>query len=216
MSHKMSPLRGYQRCKRRQIWQIYLCYHFQGVVIIYNVTKFLLIFILQKISLIQCYLDTKSIHHLAIWSLWSNEHFQWVMYMGKRSLSCQYCYECQEHKGSCEHYDVLPNKSVSIMTVLWKLIWCYFGAKFASVLFKLIFASLWGTPLNHSVPQPLSEFFFGLSYKYVYRPDSPDRPTQIPTYLVPYMLMYLKVLWDGPSCIQVFLMRKCAHWTMVW
>ena len=56
-----SGISDIQRCKNQQTWQIYLCHSFQRFI---NSTKYLLIIILQNVSLLSCYLFTKGIHFI--------------------------------------------------------------------------------------------------------------------------------------------------------
>ena len=62
-------------------------------------TKYLLIIILQTVSLLFCYLFAKSIDFI-VWvaRCCSNFKIQWLMYMGRTCLSRQNWYQYQEHQ----------------------------------------------------------------------------------------------------------------------
>ena len=74
-----------QSCKKRQIWQIYLCCSLMIIVSLLsliNMTKFLFLVVLQNMSLLRYYLNPKSICN-ATGNVQNLCSIQWAMYMGR-------------------------------------------------------------------------------------------------------------------------------------
>ena len=101
------------------------------------VKKYLLIFNLQNVSLVLCYLYPENIvYHSQFGRSWSSRNV-----FGHICLPCQGCHLCQHHMG-CVSLVILFPKTNQPHCCLSKLAANFWGVSIASVLFRLLFAAL--------------------------------------------------------------------------